>query len=78
MKYTDEQIKNILTIYDSVEEMENTYTKREAEEYLKNTDYIIIKMQEYQITGQQLDNDYTEILQKREEARNIIRGLKST
>lgn len=75
MTYTDEQIKNILTIYESVEEMENIYAKREAEEYLKNTDYIIIKMQEYQITGQQFDNDYTEILQKREEAREIIRSL---
>lgn len=51
------------------------YEKFMAEKYLKDTDYVIIKIQEYQITGQQVDNDYTETLQKREEARNILRSL---
>lgn len=75
MKYTEEQIKNILTIYDSVEEMEKTYAKQEAEQYLKDTDYVVIKIQEYSILNKEIDNDYTEILKKREEYRNILRSL---
>lgn len=75
MQYTEEQINNILKIYPSVEEMEKQTAIREAKQYLDNTDYVIIKMQEYQITGQIVDNDYTEILEKREEARNVLREL---
>ena len=74
-KYNEEQIKNILRIYPSVEEMEKQYAINNAKRYLEDTDYVIIKIQEYQITGKQIDNDYTEILQKREEARNILRGM---
>ena len=75
MQYTEEQINNILKIYPSVEEMEKQTAIREAKQYLDNTDYVIIKIQEYQITGQTVDNDYTEILEKREEARNVLREL---
>lgn len=74
-KYNEEQIKNILKIYSSVEEMEKQCAIKNAKKYLADTDYVIIKIQEYQITGKQIDNDYTEILQKREEARNILRGM---
>ena len=77
-KYTDEQIANILTIYPSVEEMERTYTKMEAEQYLKDTDYVVIKIQEYSLLNKEIDNDYTEILKKREEARNVLRELEQT
>lgn len=76
--YTDEQIKEILKIYPSVEEMERTNAKREAEQYLKDTDYVIIKIQEYTLLNKTIDNDYTEILEKREEARNILRELEQT
>lgn len=72
-KYTDEQIKIITSIYDSVEEMERVYAIREAQEYLQNTDYIIIKMQEYQMTGKEMTDDYSEILRKREECREVLR-----
>ena len=75
MEYTQEQINNILKYYPSVEEMERQTAIREARQYLKDTDYVVIKIQEYAITGQTVDNDYTEILEKREEARNVLREL---
>lgn len=73
MDWTDEQKENILIHYSSIEEYEKITAKKEAQEYLKNTDYVVIKMAEYSAIGQNIDNDYTEVLQKREEARNIIR-----
>ena len=75
MKYSEEQINNILKIYSSVEEMERLTAIRQAKQYLAETDYVVIKIQEYAITGEQVDNDYTKILQKREEARNVLREL---
>lgn len=74
-EYTEEQTKNILSVYSSIEEMERFTALQDARQYLADTDYIIIKIQEYSITGQEVDNDYTEILQKREEAREVIRKL---
>ena len=74
-KYTDEQIANILKIYPSVEEMERTYAIRDAKQYLSDTDYVLIKIQEYTLLNKPIDNDYTEILEKREEARNVLREL---
>lgn len=77
MKWTDEQKVNIERHYGSVEEYEKIMAKREAEEYLASTDYIVIKAYEYQMTGEELDKDYTETFKKREEARNILRTLKT-
>lgn len=74
-KYTEEQIANILKIYPSVEEMEKQTSIREARQYLQDTDYVIIKIQEYNLLNKGVDNDYTEILEKREEARNVLREL---
>lgn len=74
-KYTEEQIENILKIYPSVEEMEKQTAIREARQYLQDTDYVIIKIQEYTLLNKEVDNDYTEILEKREEARNVLREL---
>lgn len=74
-KYTEEQIKNILSIYPSVEEMEKQIAIREAKQYLVDTDYVVIKIQEYTLLNKPIDNDYTEILEKREEARNVLRKL---
>ena len=77
-KYTEEQLANILKIYPSVEEMERQTAIREARQYLLDTDYVVIKIQEYTLLNKQIDNDYTEILEKREEARNVLRELEVT
>lgn len=45
-----------------------------AQKYLKDTDYVIIKIMEYQMLNKVVDNDYREILKKREEARNFLRN----
>lgn len=74
-KYTEEQISNILKIYPSVEEMEKQTVIREARQYLQDTDYVIIKIQEYNLLNKEVDNDYAEILEKREEARNVLREV---
>lgn len=75
MKYTEEQKKNILMIYPSIEEYERISKLREAQTYLQKTDYIANKIVEYQVLGKELDKDYTETLLKREEARQAIREL---
>ena len=77
MEWTDEQKENILRHYNSIEEYEKIEAKRQAEKYLNDTDYIVIKAYEYTITGQELDKNYNEIFQKREEARNVLRQLES-
>lgn len=73
MEWTDEQKENILRHYNSIEEYERITAEREAQKYLNDTDYIVIKAYEYQMTGAELDKDYTEVFNKREEARNILR-----
>lgn len=73
MNWTEEQKQNILLHYNSIEEYERISKIREAEQYLKDTDYVVIKMQEYALTNKKVDNDYTDILQKREECREILR-----
>lgn len=75
MKYTEEQKKNILMIYSNVEEYERISKLKEAQEYLKQTDYIANKIIEYQVLNKELEQDYTKILLKREEARQVIRDL---
>ena len=52
---------------------EQTQKYKDAVLYLANTDYISNKIIEYQVLNKELDNDYTEILLKREEARQVIR-----
>lgn len=76
MEWTDEQKENILRHYPSIEEYERIRTEREAKEYLANTDYIVIKAYEYTMTGQELDKDYTDIFNKREQARNVLREIR--
>lgn len=75
MEWTEEQKQNILNHYNSIEEYEKISKIREARQYLSDTDYVVIKMQEYSFTGQDIDNDYTEILNKREKCREILRNL---
>ena len=77
MKYTEEQKKNILMIYPSLEEYERISELEQAKRYLEQTDYIANKIVEYQVLGKELDQDYTETLLKREEAREIIRNLEN-
>lgn len=55
--------------YGSVE----AYDRFMAQKYLNDTDYIVIKMVEYQMLNKSVDNDYTEIFKKREEARDFLR-----
>lgn len=57
------------------EEYGDSYLQYIARQYLIDTDYIANKIIEYQFLKKELDKDYTEILQQREEARNIIREL---
>ena len=77
MRYTKEQEENILQNYSSVEEYENVMKLLEAQSYLRQTDYIANKIIEYKVLGKELDQDYTETLIKREEARQVIRNLEN-
>lgn len=60
-------------LFDNDEEYEMVYKLKEAQRYLQNTDYIANKIIEYQVLNKELDNDYTDVLIKREEARQVIR-----
>lgn len=73
-KLTEEELKYINDKYDSIEE----YEKLKLKEYLKNTDYVVIKIYETAMQGGniiELLKEYKEILSKREEARNLINEL---
>jgi hypothetical protein len=63
-----------IEVYGSVEEGQRIIKLQQAQCYLKNTDYIANKIIEYQFLGKELEQDYNEILQKREEAREVIRN----
>lgn len=56
-----------------IELNENELKYKESILYLADTDYIANKIIEYQFLEKELDNDYSEALQKREEAREVIR-----
>ena len=75
MEWNEEQKRNILMFYDSIEDYERTVTLNEAKRYLADTDYIVIKAYEYQMTGNELDKDYNETFEKREQARKTIRQI---
>lgn len=60
-------------LFENNEEFEKSLELKEAYEYLEKTDYISNKIIEYQFLGKEMDKDYTEILNKREEAREVIR-----
>ena len=73
-KLTEEELKYINDKYDSIEE----YEKLKLKEYLKNTDYVVIKIYETAMQGGniiELLKEYKEILSKREEARRLINEL---
>ena len=73
-KLTEEELKYINDKYDSIEE----YEKLKLKEYLKNTDYVVIKIYETAMQGGniiELLKEYKEILSKREETRNLINEL---
>lgn len=61
--------EKIIELYGTIE----FYNKVMAEQYLQGTDYIANKIIEYQVLNKELDNDYTDVLIKREEARQVIR-----
>lgn len=60
-------------LFETEEEYKKACKLKEARNYLQETDYIANKIIEYQFLGKELDNDYTETLNKREEARQVIR-----
>ncbi len=60
-------------LFENEVEYKNALKVRNARQYLNDTDYIANKISEYQFLGKELDNDYSETLQKREEAREVIR-----
>ena len=62
MKYTEEQKKNILMIYPSIEEYERISKLREAQTYLQKTDYIANKIVEYQTLTKEEKNTYKEFI----------------
>lgn len=77
-KQEEQHIKEDIQVYilfseAELEEIENNKKVQEARQYLNDTDYIANKIIEYQFLGKELDNDYSETLQKREEAREVIR-----
>ena len=61
--------EKIIELYGTIE----FYNKVRAEQYLQDTDYIANKIIEYHVLNKELDNDYTDVLIKREEARQVIR-----
>ena len=60
---------NIIELYGTSERKEMI----DAYNYLTKTDYIANKIIEYQFLGKELEQDYTDVLNKREEAREVIR-----
>lgn len=77
MEWNEEQKRNILMFYDSIEDYEKKAALDEAQKYLDDTDYVVVKAYEYKITGTELDQDYSDVFAKREEARETIRRLKN-
>lgn len=73
---TNEELKYINDKYDSIEE----YKKLKLKEYLKNTDYCVVKMYEKAMQGEpieEMQKEYKEILINREEARKQINELEN-
>lgn len=77
-EYTEEQKERILLIYPSIEEYERITKFQNAQEYLRETDYTVIKAYEYSLEGKEIPEHYTEIFKKREEAREVIRQNEKT
>lgn len=74
---TEEQIRIATQIYGSIDLAESKEAAFKANKFLLDTDYIANKIIEYQFLNKELDNDYTEILKKREDAREVIRKYES-
>lgn len=70
-----EKIEEILSKWEDADNIEKDYVIRNTQRYLKETDYIIIKIQEYSMLNKEIGNDYTETLQEREYCREILRKL---
>ena len=60
-------------IFNNDEEYEKALNYKNSKLYLEKTDYIANKIIEYQVLNKELDNDYTDVLIKREESRQVIR-----
>ena len=84
LKFSQPRLKNNKTADFDIDDFEENIIEvsadeikqmrcQQAQKYLKDTDYVVIKMMEYSITNQKIDNDYSDILQERERCREIIR-----
>ena len=72
----ENKIEEIMNNIENADIMQKEFVLRQVTRYLKDTDYIIIKMQEYSMQDKEVEDDYSAELQKREECREIIRKLK--
>lgn len=73
----DKEFEKLMTqMYGSIEEYKKQQQIQKAQDYLNNTDYVVIKMQEYAMLNKEVDNNYTDLLKKREECREILRRLR--
>ena len=70
-----EKIEEILSHWEDADGIQKDYVIRNTQKYLRDTDYAIIKIQEYTMLNKEIDNDYTEVLQNREYCREILRKL---
>ena len=70
-----EKIEEIISKWNEADYIQKNYVMSNTQKYLKDTDYIIIKIQEYSLLNKEIDNDYTEILQEREYCRKILRSI---
>ncbi len=59
---------------ETFEQLDMQYKAKEAQAYLDATDWVVAQLGEYQMLGKKLP-DRSDILTKREESRNTIRGL---
>lgn len=70
-----EKIEEIISHWEEADGIQKDYVIRNTKRFLNDTDYIIIKIQEYSILNKKIDNDYTEVLKNREYCREILRNL---
>lgn len=73
--YNEKQKKMLSEIYGSFENYEKEIAYFNAQKYLEETDYIVIKLKEYELTNREITDDYSEVFKKREEARETIRNF---
>jgi hypothetical protein len=74
-KYENEQL-----IIDTIKQGQESINAEIAalEEFLRSTDWMVVKQNEYELTGRTIDFDYSADFTKRQEARDRINQLQSS